>query len=62
MLAVTLDAGIAGEHVADPLQRFFGVALLDMTDQGVNHRHAEDHQVSTQCPMMAVSAAAASST
>lgn len=44
MLAVTLDAGIAGEHVADPLQRFFGVALLDMTDQGVNHRHAEDHQ------------------
>ncbi len=44
MFAVTLDAGIAGEHVADPLQGFFGVALLDMTDQGVNHRHAEDHQ------------------
>ena len=44
MFAVTLDAGIAGEHVADPLQGLFGVALLDMADQGVNHRHAEDHQ------------------
>ncbi len=44
MLAVTLDAGIAEKHVADPLQRFFGVALPDMADQGVNHRHAEDHQ------------------
>ncbi len=27
-----------------PCRGFFGVALLDMTDQGVNHRHAEDHQ------------------
>ncbi len=44
MFAITLDAGIAGEHVADPLQGFFGVALLDMADQGVNHCHAEDHQ------------------
>ena len=45
MFAVTLDAGIAGEHVADPLQRFFGVALPDMADQGVNHRHAEDRGI-----------------
>ena len=44
MFAVTLDAGIAGEHVADPLQRFFGIALLDMANQSVDHRHAEDHQ------------------
>ena len=43
MLAVTLDAGIAGEHVADPCSDFSAL-LSDMADQGVNHRHAEDHK------------------
>ena len=44
MLAVALDAGVAGEHVADPLQRFFGIALLNMTDQRINDGNAENNQ------------------
>ena len=44
MVALTNNHRLAGEHVANALKRFFRIALLDMADQGVNHRHAEDHQ------------------
>ena len=44
MLAAALHARVAGEHIADALQRFFGVALLDMADQGVDHRDAQDDE------------------
>ena len=44
MVALTNDHRFAGKHVANALKRFFRVALLNMADQGVNHRHAQDHQ------------------
>ncbi|STW08666.1 Uncharacterised protein [Klebsiella grimontii] len=62
MLAAALHARVAGEHIADALQRFFGVALLDMADQGVDHRDAKDDERIDPVPMTAVSAAAASRT
>ena len=44
VFTVALYPRVAGEHVADPLQRFFGVALLHVANQGVNDRDAEDNQ------------------
>ena len=44
MIPLTNHHRFAGEHIANALERFFGVTLLNMTNQGVDHRHAEDHQ------------------
>ena len=44
MIPLTNHRRFAGEHIANALERFFGVTLLNMTNQGVDHRHAEDHQ------------------
>ncbi len=33
-----------GEHITDALQGFFRVTFLNMTDQRIDHRHAEDNQ------------------
>ena len=34
----------AGKHIANALQRFFRVTFLDMANQGINHRDAQNHQ------------------
>ncbi len=44
MVAIANRYGFACEHIADALQRFFSVVFLDMTNQGVHHGHAQDHQ------------------
>ena len=42
MLSVTDHDGGCGEHIADAFQRFFRVVFLNMANQGVDHRDAED--------------------
>ena len=44
MIALSNHHGFAGEHIANTLQRFFSIALLNMTNQRVNNSHAEDHK------------------
>ena len=44
MITLTNHHCLAGEHIANALERFFRVALLDMADQRVNHRHAQNYQ------------------
>ncbi|MNZ71645.1 hypothetical protein D3C78_900110 [compost metagenome] len=44
MIALTYYHRLAGEHIADTLQRFFCVTFLNVTNQRVDHRHAQDDQ------------------
>ena len=44
MITLTNHHRFTGEHVANALERFFRITLLDMSDQRINHRHAQNHQ------------------
>ena len=44
MVPLTNHHRFAGKHIANALQRFFRITFLDMANQGIDHRDAEDHQ------------------
>ena len=44
MVALTDRHRLAGQHIADTLQRFFRITLLNEADQRIDHRHGEDHR------------------
>ena len=42
MITLSNHHGFAGEHIANTLQRFFSIALLNVTNQCVNDGNPED--------------------
>ena len=44
MIPLSYHYGFAGEHIANALQRFFSIALLDMANQRVNDGNPKDHK------------------
>ena len=44
MAAVTNDLRVAGEHIANAFQRLFCIAFLNVTNQGIDHRDAENNK------------------
>ena len=56
MLSAALHARVAGEHIADALQRFFSALLSWIWPiRGVDHRNAKDDERIDPWPMTAVS-------
>ena len=43
MVALSDHHRLTGQHIADTLQRFFRITLLNEADQRIDHRHREDH-------------------
>ncbi|MNP15210.1 hypothetical protein D3C76_1075580 [compost metagenome] len=44
MIPLTNHNGLAGEHIADALKGFFCITFLNMADQRIDDRHAQNHQ------------------
>ena len=42
MVALPDDHSLAGEHITNALQRFLRIALLNMSNQGVNDSHPKN--------------------